>query len=72
MSVKTVNARLKQKEDTEANWNLAVNFVPLAGEIIVYTMSDSTKKMKIGDGTTTVVNLPFVGDENVVKVYRYI
>ena len=29
-------ARIKQKHDTTANWNNAVGFIPLQGEIIIY------------------------------------
>lgn len=50
------NARVVQKHDTKANWDKATNFVPLPGEIIVY---DDLDRIKIGDGVTTVVNLPF-------------
>ena len=32
----TMNARIQIKHDTTANWNNAVGFIPLAGEIIVY------------------------------------
>ena len=58
---KTMNARVIQKHDTEANWKLAVNFIPKIGEIIVYDV-DSTHlipRFKIGDGKTLVSNLPF-------------
>ena len=34
MSDKILNTRVKQKIDTKANWDKAVNFVPLKGEII--------------------------------------
>lgn len=50
------NARVVQKHDTKANWDKATNFIPLPGEIIVY---DDLDRIKIGDGVTTVVNLPF-------------
>lgn len=30
------NARIQVKRDTKANWNAAIGFIPLAGEIIVY------------------------------------
>lgn len=53
---KTINARLQQKHDIEAHWKLATNFIPKAGEIIVY---DDLNKIKIGDGTTNVNKLPF-------------
>lgn len=59
------NARLTQKGDTEANWNKAVGFVPLAKEIIIYQPDENhaTSRMKIGDGVTTVQNLPFFGTD---------
>lgn len=61
MSDKILNARISQKHDTEANWDKATNFVPLAGEVIIYdTDTDhTTVRMKIGDGTTVVGDLPF-------------
>lgn len=56
MANKTFQGRIVQKHDTKANWDKATNFVPLKGEIIIY---DGLNKIKIGDGTTTVVNLPY-------------
>ena len=32
----TVNTRIKIKHDTTENWNNAIGFIPLPGEIIVY------------------------------------
>lgn len=61
-SEKTMNARLQQKHDIEANWAKAVNFIPKIGEIIIYD-ADTTyqyARMKIGDGSTKVNDLPFV------------
>ena len=31
-----IKARFAQKHDVEANWNKATNFIPKAGEIIIY------------------------------------
>lgn len=61
MAEKNLNARIIHKHDTEANWNKATNFIPKQGEIIVYDIDDnhSYECFKIGDGTTTVINLPF-------------
>ena len=56
MANKTFQGRIVQKHDTKANWDKAINFVPLKGEIIVY---DDLNKIKIGDGNTTVVNLSY-------------
>lgn len=55
MSTKTLNTRMRQKADTTANWAKATTLVPLKGEIILYT---DVRRFKVGDGTTTVGNLP--------------
>lgn len=31
-----VNSRIKSKHDTTENWNNAIGFIPLAGEVIIY------------------------------------
>lgn len=61
MAEKTIRTRIIHKHDIEANWNLAINFTPKQGEIIVYDV-DAThayERFKIGDGVTNVNNLPF-------------
>lgn len=58
---KQVQGRFTQKIDTTENWNKAVNFIPMLGEIIVYKDGDIVKE-KIGDGVTTVGNLKFNTD----------
>lgn len=62
MSEKNIKARVIHKHDTEANWNLATNFTPKQGEIIVYDVNDTHayERFKIGDGVTNVTSLPFV------------
>ena len=64
----TIKTRIQLKSDTEANWNKAGpkegsnGFVPLSGELIVYT-PDAThpfSRLKVGDGSTNVVALPFI------------
>ena len=64
MAEKTIKGRLVQKHDVEANWQLATNFIPKQGEIIVYDKDSnySYERVKIGDGTTLVSALPFVTD----------
>lgn len=72
----TVNARIQLKRDTTANWNAARGFVPMAGEIIIYTDYNSYQKevngriktilipgIKIGDGGAYVQDLPFVDED---------
>lgn len=59
---KNVNVRVQLKHDTEANWNKATSFIPMAGEVIIYD-PDTTityPRTKIGDGVRTVPNLPFI------------
>lgn len=56
MANKTFQGRIVQKHDIKANWDKATNFVPLKGEIIIY---DDLNKIKIGDGSTAIVNLPY-------------
>ena len=56
MATKEIKARTQQKNDTSTNWAKATTFVPLKGELIVYT---DIGQFKVGDGTTSVVNLPY-------------
>ncbi len=59
-----IKARIKNKHDTEANWALAENFKPLAGEVIVYDVDSNHAypRFKVGDGKTLVSALPFSTD----------
>lgn len=61
MAEKNLTTRIKHKTDTSANWAKAVNFVPLKGEIIVYS---DLRKIKVGDGTTKVNSLQFLADSD--------
>lgn len=56
MAEKNLTTRIKHKIDTSANWAKAVNFIPLKGEIIIYS---DTCQIKVGDGVTKVNDLPF-------------
>lgn len=62
----SVKTRIKQKNDSTANWNTAnaEGFKPLQGEIIVY---NDVNRIKIGDGSNTVSNVPFL-DANCVHL----
>ena len=61
MLEKNISSRIINKHDTEINWNKATNFIPKAGEIIVYDRDETYDygRFKIGDGVTTVTALPF-------------
>lgn len=58
---KNLLSRIVHKHDIKANWDKAVNFVPKQGELIVYDKDNYTnfERIKIGDGETNVINLPF-------------
>ncbi len=65
MANNTIKARIQLKSDTEENWNKAIHFIPLKGEVIIY-FTDNTHpfpRLKVGDGTTPVIDLPFVTAE---------
>lgn len=52
------------KSNTTSFWNNARGYIPKADAIIIYTdYSENAQAIKIGDGTTYVQDLPFVGDD---------
>jgi hypothetical protein len=52
-------------ENTESGWAGTPTYVPKKGEICLYT---DTGKIKIGDGSVCLVDLPFIGEEAVDEV----
>ena len=72
MIVKQFQGRMRMKIDTTANWAEAAEFIPLEGEILVYS-DYATKEVdgelvnvpnfKVGDGLAYGIDLPFVGDD---------
>lgn len=71
MAERNIKTRIQQKYDIEANWKQAVNFIPKAGEIIIYAIDQNTsyERMKIGDGVTPVNDLPFYGSHTQIIVW---
>ena len=59
--IDTFYTRIQNKHDIEANWDKVTNFIPLAGEIIVYDADENYNysRIKIGDGITLLKNLNF-------------
>jgi hypothetical protein len=59
---KVIKTRIQLKNDTETNWDKAINFIPKYGEIIIYSADNSHpfSRLKVGDGSTTVTSLPFI------------
>lgn len=52
-------------ENTESGWSGTPMYVPKNGEICLYT---DTGKIKIGDGSVCLVDLPFIGEAAVDEV----
>ena len=65
-----INTRVINKHDTEANWNSHLSFIPDKSEIIIYDKDDNYNypRVKIGDGVTTIVALPFIDDNALTSV----
>lgn len=66
MTNNVVHGRIQNKRDTTENWNSALGFIPMKGEVIIYEDYEvvdgaNIPGIKIGDGTTYVQDLPFVG-----------
>lgn len=59
---KVIKTRIMMKNDTQANWDRQINFIPKQGEIIIYSADESHpfSRLKVGDGNTTVTTLPFI------------
>lgn len=73
-----LNTRLLQKRGSWSDWEKAVNFVPLRGEIIIYEADENhpIPRFKVGmwDGTDAdltadkyVNALPFASDPDVIS-----
>ena len=65
MADNTIKIRIKNKIDTAENWGAKTTFIPLNGEVIVYS---DLNKIKIGNGVTLLANLPFMQAEDNTKV----
>lgn len=68
---KKLNGRIQLKHDTQANWEKAINFIPKIGEPIVYDKDENytNSRLKIGDGVSTVTELPFSNDGYATEDY---
>lgn len=75
MAEQIQKARMQQKRDITTNWQMAPNFVPKSGEIIVYGDKEKDKyldpttpsRIKVGDGVTPVGELPGISGELYVQ-----
>lgn len=80
-----IDTRIKLKRDTTEHWNNAQGFIPLQGEVIIYTDHEKTTRIignkevevnvpgiKIGTGNAYIQDLPFVDDELRNKLMTHI
>ena len=74
----TVKSRVLLKTGTTSDWQKAAenNFTPLAGEVCIYLDRFTREEdgvqidvpgIKIGDGSSTIEELPFIGDEYITN-----
>ena len=56
----TINTRIQIKHDTTENWNNAIGFIPLPGEVIVYDDYEvkTYTTEEYGEIVTKTVNIP--------------
>ena len=65
-----MSVRISQLHKTEAEWLAFGDWIPQAGELVVYDPDDACKysRLKIGDGNTVLNELPFFGKQtNIVS-----
>ena len=66
----SIDVRIKNKRDTDANW-ISKNPVLLDGEIVIVKDGNGNSRMKIGDGVSTYSQLPYkVLDTITLPVYE--
>lgn len=69
--------RVLIKHDIAANWAKAVNFIPMAGELIIYDgiiengVYLEQPRIKVGDGIHKLAELPFLETESQKADYQY-
>lgn len=66
MAEKRLDTRIQQKHDIQSNWEKAVNFIPKAGEIIIYDVDANYAypRIKIGNGTNYLRDLLFANEQD--------
>lgn len=69
-----LDLRIIHTHDTEANWKNHKDFIPNAGEIIVYDIDGtySYERFKIGDGINTLEKLPFTVNNLIESIFNIV
>jgi hypothetical protein len=62
-----MKARVSQLHKTEAEWNNLPDFIPMKGELIIFEQDTEHQyaRIKIGDGNTPLIELPFFIDNSI-------
>ena len=61
-----INTRIILRNDSTTNWLLNENIILLKGEVGIEFLSDSSCKIKIGDGVKSWKDLPYFGGEHLI------
>lgn len=61
-----MKTRISQLHNTEEEWLKFNTFIPLAGEFVIYDPDNTYTyaRIKVGDGSRTLTELPFFTDES--------
>lgn len=67
-----LNLRIIHTHDTQEKWDQYIDFVPQAGEVIVYDADKDIlyERFKIGDGKTKLVDLPFTVNKTIELMFN--
>lgn len=55
------------KVDTAENWDKAINYIPDKFTILIYEYQGSSPRIKIGDGSHKVIDLPFLNNSEIIE-----
>ena len=67
-----LNLRIISTHDTQENWDKLTEFIPKAGELIVYDSDKDVayERFKIGDGKTLLKDIPFAVDSVIMSLFK--
>lgn len=67
-----LNTRIIHTHDVEENWNKCTDFIPRAGELIIYDPDKtiSYTRFKIGDGVKSITELDFTTEKFISTLFN--
>ena len=82
MSKKILKGRISELHGKTAYWNSLTNFIPMAGEVVIYddykTITDDGGNLvyvpgvKVGTGNAYIQDIPFIGEDEVKTLLDHI